>query len=83
MDCLNAHGAESISREILVNSSMPSTLKLSDVIEILGEGSRKVNNGGLALEDPHGFQSTAERRLIGFFGKDGFPVFTKLTTIGI
>lgn len=58
---------------------MLSSLKLSDVMETVGAGSRKVNIGGLATEDPQGFQSTPERRLIGFFGKDGLPVFAKLT----
>lgn len=44
-----------------------------------GTASRKVNMSGFALDDPQGFQSTTDRPLIGFLGREGFLVLTKFT----
>lgn len=68
-----------MSREIWVRSCIPSSLKVSNVMETFGAGSRKVSIGGLVAEDPHCFQFTADSKLTEFLGNEGLPVLAKLT----
>ena len=65
-------------KKMLFSRFISGTLKLSNVMLTSGAGSRKVNSGWSA-DEPHGCQSTVERRLLGFCGIVGLPVLAKLT----